>query len=1058
MSLYTYISEQNRIRYGTEFEKVLQIIINQYSDRTHFIYEILQNAEDAGATHIRFLLRRDRLLVFHNGRLFNEKDIEGVCGIANGTKEDGTRIGHFGIGFKSVYCYTELPYIYSGRYHFRIKNRLFPEEVAEMQGLQALETCIVIPFDKKEVSESVAFDEIKTALLRKITAESILILNSIGEVRIEILGNPETICINKERNPLDRKNHPDNVFALSVQTTIKHSGTGKQNNIDKDYLLFTDAEPEAATIIFNVEGKELKPVKNSKVYAFFPTAKEAHQNFYIHAPFDTTPARDNFKEGAEYGKHNIQLVKNIGELIWFAFSWMKDHEYLSVAGFNVVLPIYEYEKDDILYGIYQNSINMIREEKILPTNNKNEFKNIKDIFVPQWGVIVDSFDDQDLRVLTGKHQSSWLAKEFSTDAYNGVRTFLRQNFELRTLDWKDLVYKMDASFLKQKSLAWNERMMSAIESYCIKRESNSSHYIDASRVPLVRTSNYEQITARDASGRLLVYLNNPEIAQYRILSTFLSNENIRSFYQRALQIPSYNIEQEVIERVLPKYAGKVPAFRTNNHIRENIEDLKTIKDAIYGNPYMADQVSDKYIVTDGTGWFRPGELYIYSSDIRSGYTLVRGIESIHFLSERYFDDTVMNIRLDETFFKKIGCNAGLKEVHVTEDEYLEKVRRYQGYQVSNDLYERIFRKTYQTKRFDWSFSFQGFPEVFQKMSLKRSLEIARFLNPHADDFSITGSIVGANDQHFSGNNVDSAVAYSMIGMMLCFEKWIYIKNDDQPHRTLDVDKSDLREEYKAARHLIDNLPFKEVKDALTEFLEANIDSKEEVALAKQYLSDTDKLLKVVKAMARSDAKKAGQKGRSIKDLIENGDREQFGDSSTTGDMEIIPISEKAKEKRQKNLEKEFAESLDQRVSFSPGVSFTNRTSNAEEREFLKHEYDGRCQICFKLIKRFNGEPYFEAINIVKFNDLTGRLINSSRLGWNSLCLCPNCAAEYNYASKRISSMYQQIMEQEVEADSDETIDIEIELPEGKRRSIHYSPRHFMALKQALKSFSDIKDK
>ena len=129
MNLFQQISNDNRIKYGTEAERVLQIIINQYSDRTHFIYEILQNAEDAGATHIKFWLEKDKLLVFHNGRLFNEKDINGVCGIADGTKQDGTRIGHFGIGFKSVYCYTDVPSIHSGEYHFRILNQLFPEEI-----------------------------------------------------------------------------------------------------------------------------------------------------------------------------------------------------------------------------------------------------------------------------------------------------------------------------------------------------------------------------------------------------------------------------------------------------------------------------------------------------------------------------------------------------------------------------------------------------------------------------------------------------------------------------------------------------------------------------------------------------------------------------------------------------------------------------------------------------------------------------------------------------------------------------------------------------------------
>ena len=465
MELYKQISDANRIKYGTEAEKILRIIINQYSDRTHFIYEILQNAEDAGATRIQFHLEKEKLVIEHNGRPFNEKDIEGVCGIANGTKEDGTRIGHFGIGFKSVYCYTEHPYIYSGEYHFVIQNQLFPAEVSGRKEIAYDETCMILPFDKNEVPSGVAYQEIRDALTKKITAESIIMLDRISDVKIKIDGYPEEIEINKAKYSLDKKTYANNVFGLSMNTTIMNTSTKQTRTRDADYLFFTDANREATAIIFRVEGKELKAIKNSKIYAFFPTAK------------------DNFKEGAEYGKHNIELVKAIGELIWFAFQWMKNHRYLSVSGFNTVFPVYEYENDDVLYGIYQNSIDMIREEALLPTNVPGEFKKIQEICVPLWGIIVDIFDDNDLRTLRKNRNISWLAKEFSTEAYRDVRAFLNQNFKLETLEWKDLVLNMDAFFLSQKQLSWMEALLSRIESYCIKRTTYDSHYIDVSQIP-----------------------------------------------------------------------------------------------------------------------------------------------------------------------------------------------------------------------------------------------------------------------------------------------------------------------------------------------------------------------------------------------------------------------------------------------------------------------------------------------------------------------------------------------------------------------------------------------
>lgn len=1057
MTLYDRISEDNIRKYGTEYEKVLRIIINQYSDRTHFIYEILQNAEDAGATHIRFQLEKDRFIIFHNGRPFNVKDIEGVCGIASGTKEDGTRIGHFGIGFKSVYCYTDRPQIYSGEHHFAINNRLFPKEISPQKGLAASETCMILPFDRADVAPEIAYQEIRNALINKITAESILMLNQIAEVEIRIAGYHDVIDISKEKYSIDKTN-PENVFGLSVQTTHTNQMTGKKRLHDEDYLFFTDAEKEAAAIIFRVEEKELKPINNSKIYAFFPTAKEAHQNFYIHAPFDTTPARDNFKEGAEYGKHNINLVRNIGNLICFAFCWMRDHQYLSVAGFRNVFPIYHYEEDDVLYPLYENSINIIQDEVILPTSNPGVYKNLKDICVPSRGVIVDTFDTDDLRYLKRGQNLDWLAKEFATEAYRNLLNFLKDNFTLKTLDWKDLVMCLDAFFLEQKPLSWMERLMTRIESYCVRRY--DSHYMNVSQIPFVRTTNGRQICARDEEGRLQVYLNNPDIALYKIESSFLKSESIRSFYERALQIPKYDVQQEAVENVLPKYVINKPEFTSQSPLKENIEDLKIIKDAIMVNPAVIDKVAECYVVTDGDNWYRPSELYINSNDVRTGYSLVKGIIPIRYLSEHYYDGSFRTLKLDEAFFRKLGCNYGIRPSHVTQEEYLKAAGKYGGSQLRTDLRYKIFNKKYRSRKLDWSFNYEGFPKVFAHITPDRSIAIARFLNLNIDQFMIQGELVGADDQHFSGKNVDSMMAYSMLGLQLCFEKWIYVDNDPNPYSPLEIDKSDILERYRVANRLIAALPFKEVKNALTEWISETIDNKGDADLVKKLFSDPNELVKIAKAKAKSDARiaaKAGQ-GQSIKDTLEKGDKRQKEKGKNSERLEVAPISKKALENREKKLDEAFAESLDHITQMARGVYFGRRASNKEERLFLEDQYDGFCQICQKRIVKHDGRPYFEAINIISFYKLPDRLSKSSNLGWNSLSLCPNCAAEYNNCSKKISTMYDQIINTQVIPDDDEPIEIAIEMPEGRSRHIKYSPRHFLALKRALVIFKEEQDR
>ena len=46
--LYSEIRERSKQDYGQKFEEwAPRILVDQYSDRTHFIFELIQNAEDA---------------------------------------------------------------------------------------------------------------------------------------------------------------------------------------------------------------------------------------------------------------------------------------------------------------------------------------------------------------------------------------------------------------------------------------------------------------------------------------------------------------------------------------------------------------------------------------------------------------------------------------------------------------------------------------------------------------------------------------------------------------------------------------------------------------------------------------------------------------------------------------------------------------------------------------------------------------------------------------------------------------------------------------------------
>ncbi|XP_063206161.1 sacsin-like isoform X1 [Chroicocephalus ridibundus] len=112
----------------------LRNILREYGEEGDIFTEIVQNAEDAGATVCRFLLdlRRCRkansglldpgmaachgpALWAYNNALFTEDDFHNITRVGAATKEgQAGQIGRFGLGFSSVYRVTDVPAVLSG--------------------------------------------------------------------------------------------------------------------------------------------------------------------------------------------------------------------------------------------------------------------------------------------------------------------------------------------------------------------------------------------------------------------------------------------------------------------------------------------------------------------------------------------------------------------------------------------------------------------------------------------------------------------------------------------------------------------------------------------------------------------------------------------------------------------------------------------------------------------------------------------------------------------------------------------------------------------------------
>ncbi|MCE7545736.1 hypothetical protein LZV53_14350 [Klebsiella michiganensis] len=95
-SNYIAICEENRESYGTKgAQKSGKLAADLYDDRTHFIFELLQNAEDAlgrrvgwlGERKVHFALNQTQLKFSHFGKPFARRSGQGSS--SSGTSCDG---------------------------------------------------------------------------------------------------------------------------------------------------------------------------------------------------------------------------------------------------------------------------------------------------------------------------------------------------------------------------------------------------------------------------------------------------------------------------------------------------------------------------------------------------------------------------------------------------------------------------------------------------------------------------------------------------------------------------------------------------------------------------------------------------------------------------------------------------------------------------------------------------------------------------------------------------------------------------------------------------------
>ena len=398
-------------------DSILRLVSDLYPDRAHFIFELLQNAEDAHASCVKFQLAEDRLIVRHNGRkLFDSQDVESITSMANSTKkEDVNKIGKFGIGFKSVFTYSNTPQVHSGEYNFEVRDLVCPVEIARINK-DNQETVFVLPFNNALKPAQSCFDEIKT-VFESLDHIVLLFLNNIKSIEWDLNGEKSGSAVRENIDDIDERlvkisiknpvnanlqKNAENAWFLRFQKDLEEHGNLQcaiafKLGFRKDNQKILDVNKGLA------EQMKIAPA-DGKLCVFFPAEKEkTGLKVYVNGPYAATIDRASIKHGHE---DNQQIFKSTAQLLIEAMEDLKKVDLLN-PDFLEILPNNDDQLDPFYETMKETVYEALSDRALIPCSGGGYGKAGELARGPK--AIIDVVGEDALAILFDDEKKQWAA-------------------------------------------------------------------------------------------------------------------------------------------------------------------------------------------------------------------------------------------------------------------------------------------------------------------------------------------------------------------------------------------------------------------------------------------------------------------------------------------------------------------------------------------------------------------------------------------------------------------------------------------------------------------------
>ena len=590
LNKYAYFTEltKDRAESANMLEKpsmrgIKNSVVEKYSDQAHFIYELLQNADDANATFARFILEPDRLIFAHNGtRHFSVSnpateeydsengdlgDINAITSIANSNKTTAS-IGKFGVGFKAVFQYTTSPFIYDPDFCFRIERFIVPVQLDEdFSDRKPGETLFVFPFNHPDRSVKEAYKDIADKL--KNLSFPQLFLTNLKDIQFEageVLGQYKKRIAHKRTIEATIREKVELTKSIGDETQKESLWLfSRQDEYRRQYSVgfFLDSEGH------------LKPV-NEPAFCFFPTKEYTGLHFILHAPFLLTDSREGIRAGVLYNDRTIQRLANLAAdaLVYLRDIGKRGPVRLIDDDILKIIPIDtdrfsdpEDRRTVSFLPFYQKILAKFQTDELVP--GLNGYSSHQNAYWATSNQLPQLFSDQQLGDLVENENAQWAFPSLGRDSIDSKRrnyidslvyTNVGDEAILTGRKKGTYIYRgvtqsleqvrgITAEFIAAQSYAWLHRFYKWLSESKRRREMVKTK-------PIFLNQNSEAVSAFDNHGRNILFLPVKDVDGYNVVNqALLSKKETKEFFgEFGIKHPS--LKDQIYNKILPFYESR----------------------------------------------------------------------------------------------------------------------------------------------------------------------------------------------------------------------------------------------------------------------------------------------------------------------------------------------------------------------------------------------------------------------------------------------------------------------------------------------------------------------